>query len=1394
MSYLNSLYEKPPIHLVDGVVRAETLINFGFQIETGFEEVGDTFGNLYGNGLETYSEARFFNSLSTAIGTIGDLSPNEPFGVEFQSYEQIFVNTNTRKDFVLDLIPNDPSLLEIVSDDLFEWQWKASEELLEEIGDFAVTGRVVIFFTVPVDNFSITFTGKYPTFMPYVGYLPNIYPSPKLLAKGLVTKPELKMMPSGRYKATIIQSNLNSDEIVFGSELSLSFNTAISSYVSPIGDIAVPSEYVNVWRKSTTGYIKLEVRAIYLLSDTEIEFDTDEDIDLSADVLTFSFANIDISVMLRDVYTLLKNHNHDKAGIVATIDHTRLTGLIPISSREDVIYSKSSINNNNHPEYFHREGYTLEDSGTYNNALLGDLLLASTEATSLFNNTIEDSRRLMFGSTVTGASLKYRALEKDLQLYSQENGLSINSKFGLGKQSISLGLNGHELFSYGTDTDYSLSLSSESGRTLVLDILDASLFADMQMKHLYTQDATVTGNFRVIDPGSLTIGAISFSAIGDNVLAHAIDDPDNIAEISFEAHVNMDSADVKDIAITTGMVTDYIAITNPGAEIIFADADKVSSISTGIDAQISIESELPVSIRTSINLDGVSGRDENAKIINGISFIDTDDDDIGEYSSLYVSAQGGNRATPSQCATYMEVHYPEAADLETAVNGLYLLRSTRVDQIERGKKYSWKNDTGDQRVDDLTLWPRAKLAAGYGDFYSIKVNTSDLVTKQGVQFGAFNTIFTTGDGGNCPAGMMVIEALSGVALVASGADPSDCSNISYSSLISGDIQSRGSISIENDLSTGENINAGDTISGEHLRIRDSVSVFGDARFYKELILDGSISILGNAVFNSDIDLNGSLDVANGIEASRLAIHGISEFDEIARFNGAALFRESTEFDGTAIFHDRITSEGVLNANEINSQDTSVTRLTASEKIYANAGIEVTSNAYFHGNILADAGIDVAGNITANGSIYATTINASEDLNVSGRTSLEGTLATRNSVIMNGDGVSRLTVNIDAQFTKRAQLNAGVDVGGESTFTGSLEVFGEMTAAIVDATNLNVRQNLIVGESTQTETLTVRSTAYIDGKLNTGDLTTNGNVNIQGQTTDKFEVRIPATFTEHSTFANGLSASNESTIDGILHLRAATDAGTIVAEHLTAELSMSSEALLTTKELHVNEKATVKGRLSADGGIDISGPVTVVGNADDKFSSAIPAIWTSSFEITDELNVGGKTEIRNTLSVTGVGNDDNFGEAIHAVGMIGSEIGFTGPTGVFLSRAEVGEAEGGDGQLIVFGDIETYNEGTLTTDGRIHSLKYIEADTYIEATEGFRAPTDSTSEIGALTVKGETILQNKLTANMAATIYQGLEVYSNLKVMTGTISANIIEPLDASQGYVDILSKETFYAP
>lgn len=113
----------------------------------------------------------------------------------------------------------------------------------------------------------------------------------------------------------------------------------------------------------------------------------------------------DLSKTVTNLVKSFLNHSHSDSNSLPGIPvpHSKLTGLFePVVS--GVTYVNSQLDNDDHPQYFHRGGSQVARD-RYNNAILGDVILGSTDSTTNYNNLVADSRGLWFGKQ--GASSGY---------------------------------------------------------------------------------------------------------------------------------------------------------------------------------------------------------------------------------------------------------------------------------------------------------------------------------------------------------------------------------------------------------------------------------------------------------------------------------------------------------------------------------------------------------------------------------------------------------------------------------------------------------------------------------------------------------------------------------------------------------------------------------------------------------------------------------------------------------------------------------------------------------------------------------------------------------------------------------------------------------------------------
>lgn len=1098
MSTIGTLYIKPPIYTVDGTVKEKTILDIASQIESGFEATGDVFGNLYGLGLDTIPYSRFVNSIAAGLGSMASVSPEEPFGVEFSDYVQNFTNNGRDKDFVLDLNPEATSVNIAAPDNAgVVWTRVSDRDALKSDGDYHITGRIITFYMVPSSAFSVSYNGTYPEFSSIGnGYMPNVYPSPSLISSGAISRPVLSARPSGRILIdTGTPSNKNSEGKIFGANLPLKFSPLIEQYVSEIGVTKCPSEYIAAWIKSGDTYRKLDTAGVYILSNQLFEIDTDEQIDLNQDTVVMAMSNISIADMIRDLYLSHSTHSHDNDSIVPSVSHSSLLNLIPQSNKSGVTYGGSSIAGNDHPQYMHREGYKIDDEGTYGNALLGDLLISSINPASLFNNTLEDSNRLVFGSTTEGVSLKYRADRKDLQLYSSENGLSVTYDGTPGKYGVSI--NGHKI----SDVNSNMSISSESGVTR-FENNDASdlqgiVAGDVDFKSVSIDSLTFK------DDGALTVGGVTFTdTVGDgNVLVSG-------DEISFDSTVKMTGFSGtynvgSDSSIRFGDGSTFMGETQDGLGLSLFSANPMSFANTGKNTGLSID------------------------------WADK------EYFNLYSATPNGASSTPADHDLYME-----AAEGDT-----YLIKSTRTDQIKGGKVFTWQNtEEGKTRVDDLRNWPRAPLHAGNGSFEYIEIETSSIAERRGISFGELNHIYVTGSGTQCPPGWMVIESQNGVVLVDSRSDAIDCQTMRYSDLTAGDVQAFGSMIAEEDISAGRNLRAADTVFATELSLLADADISGGLKVEAATVLSGQTTVRAHAQFDADVEIKSGLTVQNTLNAGSITATGIAKFEETARFANDVSVDMNLVVDRELRVVEKATIEGRLTASEVVSGPLLATSVTASELLNANGGLYAQGTLSVNGNANISNALTVESSLVVNDTLSANRINTTGDIYAASSVTIEGDSTIRGSLSVGSENGRLLVVGDTAlngettSITGKLECFGDTSIGGDltvsssSVFKSSMSIEGSITAesdlncnGTIEAEKIDISGSAVIKAMNVENLLQAGSIIVSDSIVAQGEANISGKAIVQGG----LEVSFGTSSSVHNLVATGrFSQTNSEEVVGI----------------------------------------------------------------------------------------------------------------------------------------------------------------------------------------------------------------------------------------------------------------------
>jgi hypothetical protein len=106
-----------------------------------------------------------------------------------------------------------------------------------------------------------------------------------------------------------------------------------------------------------------------------------------------------LSELVASVVEQFLSHDHESANspVSRPVSHEKLGGLFNPTGFTPQL-DASQLDNDDHPQYLHRQGYgTSRDK--FGNSMLGDILMASTDSGNDYRNDDADSRKIHFGQT-----------------------------------------------------------------------------------------------------------------------------------------------------------------------------------------------------------------------------------------------------------------------------------------------------------------------------------------------------------------------------------------------------------------------------------------------------------------------------------------------------------------------------------------------------------------------------------------------------------------------------------------------------------------------------------------------------------------------------------------------------------------------------------------------------------------------------------------------------------------------------------------------------------------------------------------------------------------------------------------------------------------------------------
>lgn len=1358
MSNYKDLYDKPTVLSNDSVVSTESVEAINDKTDLGFVQVSDVLGNLHGkgDGINVVEDSELkINTVSATIGDASKISAEKPFGSYFSNYSQNF-NDITRKDFTLDLVPDIGGAIVIASpsDPSITWNRVLGAQDFSDIGDFTVDGRNLIFYKQPSGAFTIQYDGIFPVFGTEFsnGYRPNVYPSPELLEAHPELRPELAFNGNGRYKITFTKTNKNNRLEIFGSNLNLGFNPILLNYISSSSYIPVPQEYISIWvkREDEDYFSKMECINIFIMSDYEVEIDTEEAIDLQNDTLILVLSNVSITDMLQATTELLFKHNHDQHSITSQINHAALQGLIPVSDKTGVLYGGSLIKGNDHPQYLNREGYNPLDVGTQGNGMVGDLAMLSTDPASAFNNILADSNRIFFGSSSNGVSLKYKASSDALLVYSAANGLELETYDPIGSQgknSFCLSLNGHQLFNYKIAGVPYLSIGSSSKKIRFSNNAGDEL-ADIIVNKVSTDDAEIAGDAVVTDSGSIIISEIKF-AHDALVPGLEVTSANPAKKISVVPETTF--ADINIIlgeATTFKILTQFVLPTN-------------AKLAFGGDLELATNYLEVATVGTETTLQLVSEvgfRIKNTGRRKGLNLGDTITD---EYASLYAAASGGAGSTPSDSDVYLESH----------LGGIYMLKSTNKDHVQDDRIYRWKTGSPDERVDNLKEWPRSNLFAGIGSFRYVNVGLSNLTEKKGVQFGLSNSIYVTGPGTACPTGWMVLESQNGVVLVNSSSDATDCSSLSYNDLTAGDIQSFGSIISQKDLSAGQNLIVSNKSTTKSLEVTEALLVGEDARIKGELTVERTINALSDVVFKTNIEILGEANIKTKLITGLMEVNGLATFNELARFSAAMDVDGDLTLGGTLRVDGRGVFNSRLSATEFTTDLAIMNEATVKGAFKTESSAEIAGNLQVNGNLSTNLAIFSELGFSTPAFVNSKTLNVSGDAAVAQSLTVEGETRLRDDVQIGATGTN-LTVNADSTFTSPATFTQGMEVFGATEMGGNLNVNGGTTlnAAVSILSRLSV-----VGETT------IDANTSINGELTTSYLSVENSSEFLGpivakagatlssaSVTDDFAVSGTSIFTGEVSFNDRVKVYGSSEFSGTIVSNASVEIksalSVVGAINCSASITAATGSVIAGSLQVINNsnfqksavfQATVQVEsLIVDNNALINGDLSVAQNISCDFIRILSGFETAALDVFGTANFHGTLNARSEVffkSTLELSGKLTVKSEIEAQGAISGE------------SLSISDTSSFEGNAVFEANLQA---DAITVSNNITSGRTILAEN-IRANSGFEAGTGSISTFATTNVIGAF---TQSSPNQLFTVAGDAKFAKSLEVPTATITS------------------------
>lgn len=855
----------------------------------------------------------------------------------------------------------------------------------------------------------------------------------------LKLKPNVIFNENGQYLLPL--------ELGQGKECSIDFEHDLPSNIEKyFGDVVLPADRINLMIKTLDGFRKVEFTNV-VLNGTKIVFNTVETLDDVYDSVVY-VNNISISEFLGSFYKEFINHSHGKDGNEELISHKNLVDLY--KNNNTIFYKDIDIVNYEHPQYLNREGYNPTLTSVYENALLGDLLLSSkiNERDQDYKTLLKNSNSIMFGDPIRGTRILYDSEKEALTILTGNglNGLEIT--VGLDKKAISINED-----SFIRETPDVLEVRGKNDTVSFVGTAGKSTVkTENIVNELHFKTNTAVAE-------EIVIGNTSFINKNKNLEVNLKDDTSkNTILVTVPTHFNLLSSST--------LSTENLKLRD-GDKISIDDDNYLTKGESGFDLitdQFRIQS---------------SGR--RSGIVLGTS--------KSLEANVYTADYLGQKATLNDSSLYIEP--PKGSDI-------YLLKNTDYPYSYGDKEYVFGSVVaGKETITNLKAWRKADFHSGDTSSYMLTLDTTDAVRKNGLRIGR-TRLSVIGEGTDCPEGMTVLESLSTVHFISPLPENEvRCSDLTYQSVNTGDLQIFGNVNIQNSAYVVDNLVVGERTTTSNLTVSTEVStqdltVRGVTNLNGETVISGAVSVNNKVTITGETKINGSVKVFDLSTDNFLKVSGTLTVD------GQTLLNNNLIVDGKINTNGGFTTNGPIESDSLRTGPITcetiktVGGLTSDGEVTLTGPVTIHGSFSMNGNAIIHGALETVSELTAKSSYVTTNSVIDGRLTVGGSTLLSDSvtigknLSVQDGVYTPGSIESKTvtTTELTAQ-TVRATMSLKADGGIVST--GPVDLNGGLTlkgnASIIGSTSisedLSVRSLNVLNNVDISNRLTVQGAVYLE---------------------------------------------------------------------------------------------------------------------------------------------------------------------------------------------------------------------------------------------------------------------------------------------------------------------------